>query len=137
MTALTQLYTTAAGLVVTGNPKGNDFFDEPRLAGFAGSTMLLLQRTEEASEFPSDSIKRRLIGDAKARVPANLNLASCRLVEGHPNEPSRLMEESLLTDRGGVVAPIITRIKSVQAGMMTVAPTSTAWVGQLLCEAVS
>lgn len=134
-TALSQLDAAGAALAVASPPEGNDFFDEPRLVGFAGSTLLLLHRAGEASELLVDSVKRRPAGDAKGRALATLDLASCRLVEDHPDEATRLVEESLRIARGGVVAPIISRIQDVQADMMAVDPTSAAQVGQLLRDA--
>jgi hypothetical protein len=129
-----QLDTAGAALAVASKPEGNDFFDEPRLAGFAGATMLLLRRTEEASGLLTGALKRRPVGDAKGRALATLDLASCRLIEGYPDEAFRLVEESLHIARDGVVAPIITRIQSVQAEMMMVDPIFTARVRQMLRE---
>jgi hypothetical protein len=134
--ALRHLDTAGSALVAAGPPEGNDFFDEARLTGLAGSTLLLLRRAGEASELLAESVSQRPIGDSKGRALATLDLASCRLVEGHPDEAARLVEQSLGIARGGVVAPIVARVRSVRADMMAVDPTSAAQVTQLLREAV-
>ena len=133
-TALKQLDIARAALVAASSPEGNDFFDEPRLLGLTGGTMLLLRRTGEASRLLKNTIELRSIEDVKGRALATLDLASCRLIEGDIDEAFRLIEKSLLIAKGCIVAPIISRIQLLQANMMMVNPISAVQVKHLLRE---
>lgn len=136
-TALTQLDVAHITLAKAGPPEGNDFFDEARLTGLAGATMLQLRRTGEALDLLTKSLTTRPVSDAKGRALNTLDLASCQLVVGEVEEAARLAEQALLLTGAGVVAPIVSRAQSVQADMMTVDPVSAARVAQLLREMTS
>jgi transcriptional regulator with XRE-family HTH domain len=135
--ALTHLDAARITLAVAGPPEGNDFFDEARLTGFAGATMLQLRRTDEALDLLTEAVATRPAGDAKGRALATLDLASCQLFIGEAEEAVRLVEQALFLAGGGLVAPIVSRAQSVQADMMAVDQTSAARVAQLLREVAS
>jgi hypothetical protein len=135
--ALTHLDVAHAALAVAGSPEGNDFFDEARLTGFTGATMLQLRRADEASDLLTESVRARPTGDAKGRALATLDLASCRLIVGEAEEAAQLVEHALSLARGGVVGPIVSRARSVRADMMAVDQISAARIAQLLREVAS
>jgi transcriptional regulator with XRE-family HTH domain len=135
--ALSALDSARAALDVADQPTSTDFFDEPRLAGMTGSTMLLLRRAREADELLTEALERREPGDFKGRALTTLDLAACRLIEGDSVEAADLVAAALGMTPGGIVAPIVSRARAVQTEMMAVDPKSAAMVGQLLAEAAS
>lgn len=130
--ALAHLDAAHADLAVAQDPEGNDFFDEARLKAFTGSTMLLLRRADEASIVLAESLAGRPVADAKGRALATLDLASCRVIEGAPDEALALIRDALRLARGSVVAPIVARVQDIQAAMMAVDRTAAERLAQTL-----
>lgn len=101
----------------TGPTSGTDFFDETRLEGVAGSTMLLLRDTNEARRLIDSSLRARATSDAKGRALLMLDLAACHVIDGELDEATRLAGDALGIARGFVVGPIIERAGQLRAGM--------------------
>jgi transcriptional regulator with XRE-family HTH domain len=135
--ALKHLEAAHAGLGIAGAPEGNDFFDEARLAGFTGATMLKLRRANPAAELLAQSLATRSAGDAKGRALATLDLAECMVVLGEATEGEHLVEQALAIAGSDPVAPIVLRARAVRAEMSSVDPASAARVAELLREAAS
>ena len=135
--ALTRLETAHARLAVAGAPEGNDFFDEARLVGFSGATMLKLRRADDAAELLSQSVAARSVGDAKGRALATLDQAECMVMLGDAAEAAHLVGRALSIAGSGPVAPIVLRARAVRADMMAVDQASAARVAELLREAAS
>jgi transcriptional regulator with XRE-family HTH domain len=135
--ALTHLDTAHACLVKADAPAGNDFFDEARLVGFAGMTMLKLRRANSAAELLSQSVAARAAGDAKGRALATLDQAECMVILGDTTEAGRLVDQAFTIAGSDPVAPIVVRARAVRTDMMAVDPAAATRVTELLREAAS
>jgi hypothetical protein len=100
---------------VVNPPAGNDFFDRPRLAGMAGSVLLLLRDTSAASTLLMEAMKSRAVQDVKGRALLTLDLASCRVIDSEPVEAARLAAEALSVAQDTLVAPVVNRLRQVNA----------------------
>jgi hypothetical protein len=98
-------------------PQGNDFFDSARLDGMAGCCLLLLGDSGGATELLSLALDRRSPTDAKGRALITLDLAACRVLDGHADEAARLAGDALDLARGAIVRPIVERASGVRASM--------------------
>ena len=135
--ALTHLETAHASLAVAAAPEGNDFFDEARLTGFAGATMLKLRRADDAAALLSQSVAGRSASDAKGRALATLDQAECMVILGETGKAEHLVDQALNIAGSSPVAPIVLRVKDVRADIMAVDPTTAARVGERRREAMS
>ena len=64
-------------LEAAGPSTGTDFFDGPRLAGMAGTALLLLGDAEDAKAQIGEALAGRAAGDVKGRALLTLDLAEC------------------------------------------------------------
>lgn len=112
---LDEAYRLIDTITVPGH--GTDFFDSVRLDGFTGSTMLLLQDTRSADALLTKALDLRAPSDAKGRALLTLDLASCRVVEGEPDEAVKLAFRALEMAQGAVVRPIVERVRQVRGNM--------------------
>lgn len=102
---------------VTGSPHGTEFFDAPRLAGIAGTTLLLMRDTGRAKELLGDALAHRSAADAKGRALLTLDLADCSVIEGEPEHAAQLGAEALDMVRGAVVRPVVVRAQMIGDGL--------------------
>ena len=96
-------------------PRATEFFDRPRLAGIAGTTMLLLRDTSRAKDMLGDALAHRSTADAKGRALLTLDLAECFAADGEPEHAARLGADALDIVRGSVVRPVLVRTQAVRA----------------------
>lgn len=100
---------------VSEPPSGTEFFDAPRLDGVAGTTYLLMTDTHRAVPLLTQARDRRAPTDAKGRALVTLDLAECHAVDHEPEEAARLATYALDGVDGSMVAPIVTRARSLFA----------------------
>lgn len=119
--ALEKAYSLIGG--ITEPPVGNDFFDEPRLAGMGGSAMLLLRDASRARELLADALITRSVHDLKGRALLTLDLASCHVIDGEIEEASRLAGSAIAAARGALVAPVVDRARRLRRDLQPWADT--------------
>lgn len=102
---------------------GNDFVDQPRLDGMSGTTLLLLRDARAAASLIGRALTTRAAGDAKGKALLTLDLASCRVIEGEPDEAARLAENALSVAEGTMVVPIVARATQLRVEL-------TPWEGR-------
>lgn len=95
-------------------PRDTDFFDLPRLAGMAGTTLLLLRDTGQAKKLLGDALARRSPADAKGRALLTLDLAECSAVDGEPDRAGRLAADALDMVRDSAVRPVLVRTRAIR-----------------------
>lgn len=99
--------------LVTGPPRDTEFFDLPRLAGIAGTTLLLIRDTRRAKELLGHALEQRSPADVKGRALLTLDLAECLAIEGEPEQAARLGADALDMVDGDLVRPVLARTQVV------------------------
>lgn len=109
-----------------GPPSGTDFFDEPRLAGMAGTSLLMLRDTGRARQLLTEALDGRAPGDVKGRALLTLDLAECLATESEPETAAALAGQALDMADGGdsIVRPVATRAVAVRQALDPWARTS-------------
>jgi transcriptional regulator with XRE-family HTH domain len=100
-------------LEAAGPASDTDFFDDPRLAGMAGTTMLLLGDTRAAEMLISQALATRAEGDLKGRALLTLDLAECMVVNREPDQAAGLVGRAVGMAGSDIVRPVITRATAV------------------------
>jgi hypothetical protein len=90
-----------------------DFFDGPRLAGMAGTTMLLLGDTPAAKALIAEALARRANGDVKGRALLTLDLAECMATDREPDQAVCLATRAINMAGSDVVRPVMSRAAAV------------------------
>ncbi|HUY47995.1 MAG TPA: helix-turn-helix transcriptional regulator [Streptosporangiaceae bacterium] len=99
-------------------PGGTEFFDRPRLAGVAGTTLLLLRDTRRARELLGDALACRSPADVKGRALLTLDLAGCSAADGEPEQAAQLCAEALdMASGGSAVQPVMAQTQAVAAAL--------------------
>jgi hypothetical protein len=98
-----------------GPADSTDFFDAPRLAGMAGTALLLLGDTSGAREQLGEALSGRAAGDVKGRALLTLDLAECHAADGEPDAAADLAARALTMAEGSasIVQPVTTRAAAV------------------------
>ncbi|MDQ3275023.1 MAG: hypothetical protein M3Q39_08345 [Actinomycetota bacterium] len=102
---------------VSEPPSDTEFFDAPRLDGMAGTTYLLMTDTHRAVPLLTQARDRRAPTEAKGRALVTLDLADCHAVDHEPEEAVRLAVQALDAVDESMVAPILTRARTLRAGL--------------------
>jgi hypothetical protein len=79
--------------------------------------MLLLRDSGAATDLLSRALATRSADDLKGRALLTLDLAECRVIDGEPEEASRLAIGALDSANGTVVRPIVARAAVLRARM--------------------
>ncbi|GAA3457991.1 transcriptional regulator with XRE-family HTH domain [Saccharothrix longispora] len=111
---------------ISDPPTGTDFFDAARLDGMAGTTHLLLRRTEHAAPLLRSALERRATTDVKGRALLALDLAECHLHDNEPDEAARVAISALDWADKTMVDPILTRAEAIRAHMVRSAGSASA-----------
>lgn len=106
-------------------PGGTDFFDDTRLAGLRGSTLLALGDVAEAENLIRSAMSGRSSSDLKGRALLGLELAQCRILDREYDEAARLALESLAMASTTIVGPIVTKARGI-AGALSAAGAASA-----------
>lgn len=96
-------------------PSGTDFFDEPRLDGMAGTTLLLIRDTRGARELLGSALVHRAAEDVKGRALLMLDLAECMAMDGEPEQSAELAAGAMGIVGGGVVLPVAARARAIRS----------------------
>ena len=89
----------------------------PRLDRMAGTTYLLMTDTHRAVPLLTQARDRRAPADAKGRALVTLDLADCHAVDHEPEDAVRLAVHALAAVDGSMVGPILTRARTLCAGL--------------------
>lgn len=100
-------------LEAAGPPTGTDFFDAPRLAGIAGTALLLLGDAEDAKAQIGEALVGRAAGDVKGRALLTLDLAECMAACREPEEAAALAVRAVSMTGTGIVLPVVARATAV------------------------
>ncbi|MGH3907915.1 MAG: hypothetical protein ACRDTE_27615 [Pseudonocardiaceae bacterium] len=73
--------------------------------------------THRAAPLLAQARDRRAATDAKGRALVTLDLADCHAVDHEPEEAARLAMQALDAVDGSMVAPILTRARTLRAGL--------------------
>jgi hypothetical protein len=114
-----------AYLGLAGAPSGTDFFDTPRLAGMAGTSLLMLRDTGRARELLTEALDGRAPSDVKGRALLTLDLAECLAAEAEPEAAAALAGQALDMADGGasIVRPVAARAAAVHQALAPWAST--------------
>jgi hypothetical protein len=104
-------------LEAAGPPTDTDFFDEPRLAGMAGTTLLLLGDTDGAKAHIGEALAGRDSGDVKGRALLTLDLAECMAASREPEEAAGLAVRAVGMTGTGTVLPVVARAAAVRRAL--------------------
>jgi transcriptional regulator with XRE-family HTH domain len=104
-------------------PSDTDFFDGPRLAGIAGTAMLLVKDVRAARSLIGEALDGRAAGDVKGRALLTLDLADCAAADGEPEEAARLAAKAIGISGGDNVMPVVTRATAVHGALQPWAQT--------------
>lgn len=96
-----------------GPPGGTEFFDAPRLAGMAGSALLLMRDTGRSRELLAEALAGRSPADAKGRALLTLDMAECFTIDGDPEQAAALSGDALDLVRGDVIQPVLGRAREI------------------------
>ncbi len=96
-------------LQAAGPPSGTDFFDGPRLAGMAGTAMLMAGDIPAAKAFIEEALAGRTASDVKGRALLTLDLAECMVAEHEPEQAVELAASAINMQGSGIVVPVINR----------------------------
>jgi hypothetical protein len=112
-----RLVDDACGRLETAEDASDtDFFDKPRLAGMAGTALLLLRDTHAAREHLMEALVGRNPGDVKGRALLILDLAECHAIGREPEHAAALASTALgMAD--GIVRPVVTRATAVRRAL--------------------
>jgi hypothetical protein len=104
-------------LEAAGQSSETDFFDGPRLAGMAGTTMLLLGDPRAAQALISEALAGRAIGDVKGRALLTLDLAECMAAAREPDRAAALAARAIGMAGSDTVLPVMTRAAAVHEAL--------------------
>lgn len=104
-------------LEAAGPPSDTDFFDGPRLAGMAGTTLLLLGDADGAKAHIGEALAGRAGGDVKGRALLTLDLAECMVASGEPEEAAALAVRAVGMTGAGIVLPVVARGAAVHRAL--------------------
>jgi tetratricopeptide (TPR) repeat protein len=93
----------------------NDFFDRPRLAGFRGTSHLLLGQPKAAQAALADVLTLRHPADVKGRSLARLDLAQAYVQDRAVEEACAAVADALAIRHENRVGPILRRVREVRA----------------------
>src|SRR5258708_3421314 len=100
-----------------GPSSDTDFFDGPRLAGMAGTTMLLLGDTRAAKALIAEALAGRANGDVKGRALLTLDLAECMATDREPDQAACLAARAIGMAGSDIVLPVMTRAATVHEAL--------------------
>jgi hypothetical protein len=100
-----------------GGRFANDFFDRPRLAGFRGTSHLLLGQPRAAQAALGDVLALRDPADVKGRSLARLDLAQAYVQDRAIDEACAAVADSLAIRQENRVGPILRRAREVRASL--------------------
>ena len=95
----------------------NDFFDRPRLAGFRGTSHLLLGQPKAAQAALADVLALRDPADVKGRSLARLDLAQAYVQDRAVEEACAAVAAALAIRHENRVGPILRRAREVRASL--------------------
>jgi tetratricopeptide (TPR) repeat protein len=98
-----------------GGRFANDFFDRPRLAGFRGTSHLLLGQPKAAQVALADVLALRDPADVKGRSLARLDLAQAYVQDRAVEEACAAVADALVIRHENRVGPILRRAREVRA----------------------
>jgi hypothetical protein len=101
----------------TGGRFGTDFFDRPRLAGFRGSSHLLLGQSKLAQAALANVLALRDPADVKGRSLARLDLAQAYIQDHAVEEACAAVIDALAIRHENRVGPILRRAREVRASL--------------------
>jgi hypothetical protein len=96
-----------------GPPGGTEFFDAPRLAGMAGSALLLMRDTGRSRELLAEALAGRSPADTKGRALLTLDMAESFTIDGDPEQAAALGAGALDLVRGDVIQPVLERAREI------------------------
>jgi tetratricopeptide (TPR) repeat protein len=97
-----------------GGRFANDFFDRPRLAGFRGTSHLLLGQPKAAQAALADVLTLRDPADVKGRSLARLDLAQAYVQDRAIEEACAAVADALAIRHENRVGPILRRAREVR-----------------------
>jgi tetratricopeptide (TPR) repeat protein len=100
-----------------GGRFATDFFDRPRLAGFRGSSHLLLGQPKAAQAALADVLALRDPADVKGRSLARLDLAQAYVQDRGVEEACTTVVDALAIRHENRVGPILRRAREVRASL--------------------
>jgi hypothetical protein len=100
-----------------GGRFANDFFDRPRLAGFRGTSHLLLGQSKPAQAALADVLALRDPADVKGRSLARLDLAQAHVQDRAIEEACAAVVDALAIHRENRVGPILRRAREVRTSL--------------------
>jgi hypothetical protein len=100
-----------------GGRFANDFFDRPRLAGFQGTSHLLLGQPKVAQAALADVLALRDPADVKGRSLARLDLAQAYVQDRAVEEACAAVAAALAIRHENRVGPILRRAREVRASL--------------------
>jgi hypothetical protein len=100
-----------------GGRFANDFLDRPRLAGFRGTSHLLLGQPKPAQAALADVLALRDPADVKGRSLARLDLAQAHVQDRAIEEACAAVAAALAIRREDRVGPILRRARQVRASL--------------------
>jgi tetratricopeptide (TPR) repeat protein len=100
-----------------GGRFANDFFDRPRLAGFRGTSHLLLGQPKAAQAALADVLALRDPADVKGRSLARLDLAQAYVQDRAVEEACATVAAALAIRHENRVGPILRRAREVRASL--------------------
>jgi hypothetical protein len=98
-----------------GGRFATDFFDRPRLAGFRGTSHLLLGQPKAAQAALADVLALRDPADVKGRSLARLDLAQAYVQDRAIEEACAAVADALAIRHENRVGPILRRAREVRA----------------------
>ena len=100
-----------------GGRFANDFFDRPRLAGFRGTSHLLLGQPKAAQAALADVLALRDPADVKGRSLARLDLAQAYVQDRAVEDACAAVADALAIRHENRVGPILRRAREVRASL--------------------
>jgi tetratricopeptide (TPR) repeat protein len=100
-----------------GGRFANDFFDRPRLAGFRGTSHLLLGQPKAAQAALTDVLALRDPADVKGRSLARLDLAQAYVQDRAVEEACAAVTDALAIRHENRVGPILRRAHEVRVSL--------------------
>ena len=100
-----------------GGRFANDFFDRPRLAGFRGTSHLLLGQPKAAQAALADVLTLRDPADVKGRSLARLDLAQAYVQDRAVEEACAAVADALSIRHENRVGPILRRAREVRVSL--------------------
>jgi hypothetical protein len=100
-----------------GGRFANDFFDRPRLAGFRGTSHLLLGQPKAAQAALADVLTLRDQADVKGRSLARLDLAQAYVQDRAVEEACAAVAAALAIRQENRVGPILRRAREVRTSL--------------------